>query len=173
MIKDKGYWQIPVSPDDVFKTAFVTPDGQYEIFTDAIWNGELRRYSSPRTEESFRGISGVGSYIDDIVLYNDSWEEHLRTLKELLERRVRITAHPMKCLLGEDRMEFLGDRIRCEVITPRKVCKTPHRTNKKQVRATESLYLSHITHNVTILGMLQLQYKSIFDCLLPSCDINR
>ena len=86
----------------------------------AIWNGELRSYSSPRTEESFRGISGVVSYIDDIVLYNDSWEEHLRTLKELLERRVRITAHPTKCLLGADRMEFLGHRIRCEVITPRK-----------------------------------------------------
>ena len=25
----KGYWQIPVTPEDVYKTAFVTPDGQY------------------------------------------------------------------------------------------------------------------------------------------------
>ena len=23
----KGYWQIPVAPEDVYKTAFVTPDG--------------------------------------------------------------------------------------------------------------------------------------------------
>ena len=28
----KGYWQIPVAPEDVYKTAFVTPDGQYEFF---------------------------------------------------------------------------------------------------------------------------------------------
>ena len=27
----KGYWQIPVAPENVYKTAFVTPDGQYEF----------------------------------------------------------------------------------------------------------------------------------------------
>ena len=26
-----GYWQIPVALEDVYKTAFVTPDGQYEF----------------------------------------------------------------------------------------------------------------------------------------------
>ena len=30
------------------------------------------------------GLSGVGSYMDDIVIYNDSREEHFRTLKECL-----------------------------------------------------------------------------------------
>ena len=28
----KGYWQILVAPEDVYKTTFVTPDGQYEFF---------------------------------------------------------------------------------------------------------------------------------------------
>ena len=46
----KGYWQIPVAPEDVYKTAFVTPDGQY--FTSAIWDGKLRSYSCQRIEES-------------------------------------------------------------------------------------------------------------------------
>ena len=27
----KGYWQIPVTEEDVFKTAFLTPDGAYEF----------------------------------------------------------------------------------------------------------------------------------------------
>ena len=27
----KGYWQISVAPEDVYKTAFVTSDGQYEF----------------------------------------------------------------------------------------------------------------------------------------------
>ena len=57
-------------------------------------------------KEVLEGLSGVGSYIDDIVIYSDSWEEHLRTLKELFGRlrRARITARPTKCLLGA-RME--------------------------------------------------------------------
>ena len=28
----KGYWQIPVALEDVYKTAFVTQDGQYEFY---------------------------------------------------------------------------------------------------------------------------------------------
>ena len=28
----KGYWQKPVEPVDVYKNAFVTPDGQYEFY---------------------------------------------------------------------------------------------------------------------------------------------
>ena len=50
-----------------------------------------------------KGLSGVGSYIDDIVIY--SWEEHLRTLKELFGRlrRARITARPTECLLEENK----------------------------------------------------------------------
>ena len=27
----KGYWQITVTPGDVYKTVFVTPDEQYEF----------------------------------------------------------------------------------------------------------------------------------------------
>ena len=51
------------------------------------------------------GLSGVGTYMDDIVVYRDSLEEHLRTLKELFGRlrRAKITARPTKCLLGVDR----------------------------------------------------------------------
>ena len=87
-----------------------------------------------------QGLSGVGIYISDIVIYSDSWEEHLRTLKELFcrLRRARITAQPTKCLLGANRMEFLGHQI--DVITPscdslEKLWKTPRSTTKKQVRS--------------------------------------
>ena len=87
-------------------------------------------------------LLGVGSYIDDIIIYSVSWEEHLRTLKELFGRlrRARITARPMKCLLGANRMEFLGYQIGGDVITLsndnlEKVWKTPRPTTKKQGRS--------------------------------------
>ena len=64
------------------------------------------------------GLSGVSSYINHIVIYNDSWKEHLRILKELFGRlrRARITARPSKCLIGANRMEFLGHQIGGDVI---------------------------------------------------------
>ena len=60
-----------------------------------------------------KGLSGFGSCINDIDVYNDRWEEHVRTLKELFGRfrRARITAQPMKCLPGADRTEFLSHQI--------------------------------------------------------------
>ena len=86
----------------------------------------------------------------------DSWEEHLRTLKELFGRlrKARITARPTKCLLGANRMEFLGHQIGGDVITPskdnlEKVLKTPCPTTKKQVRSFLGLVSYYRDHNPT------------------------
>ena len=90
------------------------------------------------------GMPGVRNYIDDIVIYSDSWEDHIRTLKELFGklhvRKARITARPTKCLLGASRMEFLGHQVGGDVITPsrdnlEKVRNTPSPTTEKQVRS--------------------------------------
>ena len=110
------------------------------------------------------GLSGVGSYIADIVVYNDSWDEHLRTLKELFGRlrRARITARPTKCFLEAYRMELLGHQIGGDVVTPRrdrkeKVQKTTCPTTKKQVRSFLGLvgyYRDHIAAFADISGLL-------------------
>ena len=66
------------------------------------------------------GMPGVGNYIDNIVIYSGSWEDHLTLLKELFGRlrKTKITARPTKCLLGASRMEFLGQQVGGDVITP-------------------------------------------------------
>ena len=66
-------------------------------------------------------MTGVGSYIDYIVIYSDSWEDHLRTLKELFGRlrKAKITARPTKCLLEASRMEFLGHQVGGDIISLR------------------------------------------------------
>ena len=97
----KGYWQIPVAPEDVYKTAFMTPNGQYEFLQMPFGMLNSGATLVQRLKKVLEGLSGVGSYIDNIVVNNDSWEEHLRTLKELFGKliRARITARPTKCLL--------------------------------------------------------------------------
>ena len=86
-----------------------------------------------------RGLRKIldGSYIDDTVIYSESWEDRLRTLKVLFGRlkKARITARPTKCLLGASRVEFLGHQVGGDVITPsrdnlEKVRNTPHPTTK-------------------------------------------
>ena len=150
----KGYWQIPVAPEDVHKTAFVTPDGQYE-FTKMPFGMVNSGATLVRgLRKILEGMPGVGSYVDDIIIYSDSWEDHIKTLKELFGRlrKARITARPTKCLLGASRMEFPGHQVRGDVITPsrdnlEKVRNTPRPTTKKQVRSFLGLvayYRDHI-----------------------------
>ena len=150
----KGYWQIPVAPEDVHKTAFVTPDGQYEFTTMPFGMVNSGATLVRGLRKILEGMPGVGSYIDDIVIYSDSWEDHIKTLKELFGRlrKARITARPTKCLLGASRMEFLGHQVGGDVITPsrenlEKVRNTPPPTTKKQVRSFLGLvgyYRDHI-----------------------------
>ena len=147
----KGYWQIPVAPEDVYKTAFVTPDRQYEFLRMPFGMVNSGATLVRGLKKVLKGLSGVGSYIDDIVIHSDSWEEHLRTLKELFGRlrRARITAQPTKYLLGANRMEFLGHRKGDDVINDNleKVRKTPRPTTKKQGRSFLGLvgyYSDHI-----------------------------
>ena len=109
-----------MAPKNVHKTAFVTPDGQYE-FTRMLFGMVISGATLVRgLRKILEGMPGVRSYIDDIVIYSDSWEDHLRTLKELFGslRKARITARPTKCLLGASRMEFLGHQVGGDVITP-------------------------------------------------------
>ena len=138
----KGYWQISVAPEDVYKTAFVTPDGQCEFLRMPFGMVNSGATLVQGLKKVLEGLSGVGSYSDDIVFYSDSWEEHFNTLKGLFgrRRRARIAARPTKCLLGANRMEFLGHQIGGDVITPssddlEKVRKTPRPTTKKQMRS--------------------------------------
>ena len=74
----------------------MTPDGQYEFtrMPFGVVNSGATLVRGLR--KILEGMPGVGSYIDDIVIYSDSWEDHIRTLKELFGRlrKTRITARP-------------------------------------------------------------------------------
>ena len=143
-----------MAPEDVHKTAFVTPDGQYEFTRMPFGMVNSGATLVRGLRKILDAMPGVGSYVDDIVIYSDSWEDHIKTLKELFGRlrKARITARPTKCLLGASRMEFLGHQVRGDVITPsrdnlEKVRNTPRPTTKKQVRSFLGLvgyYRDHI-----------------------------
>ena len=96
------------------KTAFVTPDEQYEFTRMPFGMVNLGATLVIGLGKILEGMPGVGRPIDDIVIFSDSWEDHLRMLKELFgrPRKAKITARPTKCLLGASRMEFLGHQVR-------------------------------------------------------------
>ena len=109
-----------MAPEDVHRTAFVTPNGQFEFTRMPFGMVNSGATLVRGLRKILEGIPGVRSYIDNIVIYSDSWEDHLRMLKELFGRvrKAQITAQPTKCLLEASRMEFLGHQVGGDIITP-------------------------------------------------------
>ncbi|UYV82586.1 K02A2.6-like [Cordylochernes scorpioides] len=117
-----GYWQIEVDEKDREKTAFITPDGLYEfqVMPFGLCN-------APATFE--RMIDSVlGSlkwnmclcYLDDIVVYAPTFEEHLRRLQLVLSciQKAGLSLNHKKCLFGLRRIKILGHLVDANGIHP-------------------------------------------------------
>ena len=89
----KGFWQVPLTERAKEILAFVTPSGlyQYKVMPFGMKN-------SPATFQRLinniiAGLDGCDAYIDDLIIASESWEEHMRIIRELFERlsKARLT----------------------------------------------------------------------------------
>ena len=138
----KGYWQIPVKLEDRQKTAFVTPDGLYQFRTMPFGLVNAPATFSRLMRIVLQGLQHVDNYIDDVLVHTPDWETHLKTLKEVFKRlyEAGLTARPTKCMVGHDRLEFLGHIIGQGRLEPHqdkmdKILQAPRPQTKKQLRS--------------------------------------
>ena len=82
----KGFWQIPLTETAKVYSAFVTPNGLYQ------YKGmPFGMNNSPATFQRLiciiiHGLENCVAYIDDVIIYNDTWEEHLRITQRFFNR---------------------------------------------------------------------------------------
>ena len=140
-----GYWQVPVKEDHKKKTAFRTSAGRlYE------WNRlPFGLCNAPATfsrlmDHVLTGLSWEIClfYLDDIIVFSKTWEEHLIRLelvfKRLLEKGLTLGAS--KCRLAAREVEFLGHVVSEEGLRPNpalldSIRKIPRPQTVKDVRS--------------------------------------
>ncbi|KAI4881763.1 hypothetical protein NFI96_000363 [Prochilodus magdalenae] len=107
----KGYWQVPLSQSSRKLTAFRTPSGLYHFLTMPFGPHGSAATFQRLMDKVLRGTEGFSAaYIDDVVIYSSSWEEHLRHLSIVMRKitKAGLTANPSKCHLAVGEVSYLG-----------------------------------------------------------------
>ncbi|XP_069100681.1 uncharacterized protein [Pleurodeles waltl] len=169
----KGYWQIPLRKGDKEKTAFATPSGLYQ-FTVLPFG----LHGAPATfqrlmDEILRPFKQyAAAYLDDIVIYSNTWEEHLTHLDTILQalRKAQLTANPEKCRLGLTSIKYLGYIVGNGLIRPQvekieAISRMSFPKRKKDIRAFLGLigyYRRFIPHFSTVAETLTELLKNSY-----------
>lgn len=111
-----GFWQIQMHPIAQEKTAFVTHLGLFEFRVmpfgltnaPAVFQRLMQQVVSPLNPRS--GVDFVSVYLDDILVFSRSLEEHLEHLKTVIQRlsSVGLKLKPAKCRFVQEELEYLG-----------------------------------------------------------------
>ena len=139
----KGYWQVPVREEDRPKTAFSTPRGLYQFRMMPFGLQGAPATFQRMMDSLLRGLeSHTAAYLDDVVIYSQTWEQHLRHLQAVLTRlrEANLTIKPKKCQFGMRSCTYLGHivgngQVKPETTKIEAVRTFPQPTSKKQVRA--------------------------------------
>jgi hypothetical protein len=116
-----GYWQIPIDPSDEAKTAFWTRYGHFEWLVLPFGLTNAPAAFMDFTHKVFQDLlnKGVVIFLDDIVIYSESAEEHERLLREVFTRlrQHKLYAKESKCELWRTEVTFLGHVINAEGVS--------------------------------------------------------
>ena len=84
-----GYHQLPLQPADSEITAFVVPWGHYEWADRTPFGLHGAGFSFQRMMSAILGETNFTEaicYLDDVLVWSVTWEEHLKRLRSVLEK---------------------------------------------------------------------------------------
>ncbi|GBG60065.1 hypothetical protein CBR_g396 [Chara braunii] len=117
-----GYHQIEIQPQDRYKTAFKTRYGHFEwvVMPFGLTNAPTTFQAAMTTE--FRDLldRSILIYLNDILVYSRTLDEHLVHLCVVLDRlrAAKYKANRDKCEFAKQELEYLGHYVTRKGIRP-------------------------------------------------------
>ena len=136
-----AFHHLPIHPDDVGKTCVVSPWGGAFVFRRLAFGLSNGPASWQKYVDSvLSGIENTFCYLDDILIWSDSIEEHMSIVKRIFKRleENEITLALDKCVFAEETVDYLGYQVNGTGIRPLKrkteaIDKIPPPTTQKKL----------------------------------------
>ena len=139
-----GYWQVPMELSSQEKTAFSTHSGLYEFKKMPFGLVNAPATFQRLMEVALTGLArgGCHVYLDDVLVFGKSLEEHNRNLNQVLERirAAGLRLKPKKCRIAQLTVEYLGHVVSAQGVQtdPKKLqamAQYPTPTDVKSLRS--------------------------------------
>ena len=117
-----GFHQIQVEEQDIFKTAFSVDNGKYEYCRLPMGLSNSPSTFQRVMDNIMTGLQGAECliYMDDIIVYSSTLEEHLERLEHVFTRLAdsNLKIQPDKCEFLRKEVAYLGHLVTPEGIKP-------------------------------------------------------
>ncbi|KRH92718.1 putative LTR retrotransposon, partial [Pseudoloma neurophilia] len=116
----KGYYQVAIHPDDMHKTAFVTPFGKYAYKRIPLGLVNPPKYFHNVIVRILNDIPNITIFLDDILIFTNTLDEHEKIIDEILKRfkEKNIIINKEKSKICQKEITFLGFTISADKYGP-------------------------------------------------------
>ena len=161
----KAYWQVPLDKESKEISAFTTPFGLFQFKVLPFGLASAASTFQRLMSKVLRGLERFClTYLDDITIYSNTWEEHIKHIEEVLERisRANLTIKKSKCEFANAEVHYLGHVVGNGKVKPNQmkiasILNFPPPSDKKQLRqflGVLSFYRRFIPHMAHISSVL-------------------
>lgn len=141
---NSAFWSIPIAEADRYKTAFITQRGHYE-WVSMPFGLKIAPAIFQRILSSILRRRGLlefcVNYLDDILIFSKSFEEHLRHVDLLMSaiEQECFKLNFVKCSFAFQEVQYLGHVLSADSVRPLQdnliaIREFPIPTNRKNVR---------------------------------------
>ena len=116
----KAYWQFAVNPEDIPKTAVITPFGLFEFLRMPFGLRNAGATCQRKVDRTCQDLESLFGYLDDLLVGSRTEKEHLQLLELLFERlkKAGLVLNMEKCEFGVSSCEFLGHIVSAKGVLP-------------------------------------------------------
>ena len=112
LLRYSGFWQVGIKKEHKERTAFTVPSGHYEFNRLPFGLSNSPANFQRLMDTVLRSLIGTECHVfmDDILCFSQSAEEHAQRLENILRRfkEANLQLHHGKCMFAQPRVQYLG-----------------------------------------------------------------